>query len=256
MSCTCRGGEWPAATPLRSETEQQEGSRAPACSPHSLWKHALCWGRTTLPSGHPACEEGSPSTWHSAARTQCNLGNLCAEDVGDAPGRADPQHSCGPGDTPPQEPQPPAYHDCLVAHVELGLSRDQGLLVLPDDWGDPAKGIQVLGAGKARDRWEHRSPSGRGGTRWAGAATQGGREGAWGLRSPLPDGPPSSSLLGRVAERAGAAPTLTLPSWGQAGTWDSSLQGGFRQNHTTGAAAVTLLSGWLGPRPSLEPPRA
>lgn len=42
------------------------------------------------------------------------------------------------------------YHDRLVAHVELGLSRDQGLLVLLNDWGDPAKDVQVLGAGKAR----------------------------------------------------------------------------------------------------------
>lgn len=32
-------------------------------------------------------------------------------------------------------------HDCLVAHVELGLSRDQGLLVLLNDWGDPGKDV-------------------------------------------------------------------------------------------------------------------
>lgn len=39
------------------------------------------------------------------------------------------------------------HHDCPVAHIELGLSGDQGLLVLLDDWGDPAKGVQVLDAG-------------------------------------------------------------------------------------------------------------
>lgn len=49
------------------------------------------------------------------------------------------------------------YHDGLVAHVELGLSGDQGLLVLLDDQGDPAKGIQVLSAGKARGK-SARSP--------------------------------------------------------------------------------------------------
>lgn len=65
------------------------------------------------------------------------------------------QTSHGPRDTLPASAArgvSSTYHDGLVAHVELGLSRDQGLLVLPDDQGDPAKGIQVLGAGKARGK--------------------------------------------------------------------------------------------------------
>lgn len=45
-----------------------------------------------------------------------------------------------------------AHHDRLVTHVELWLSRDQGVLVLLDDQFDPAEGILVLTAGKAGDK--------------------------------------------------------------------------------------------------------
>lgn len=77
------------------------------------------------------------------------------------------------------------HHDSLVAHVELGLSRDQGLLVLPDGQGDPAQGTQVLGAGKARGK-RTRSLREQGPGRPAGQATPAAGEGAWGGRGPPP----------------------------------------------------------------------
>lgn len=65
------------------------------------------------------------------------------------------QTSCSPGDTLPTSAArgtSTTYHDCPVTHIELGLSRDQGLLVLLDNGGDPLKDIQVLSAGKTRSK--------------------------------------------------------------------------------------------------------
>lgn len=70
-----------------------------------------------------------------------------------------PQHSCeAPTGTALHTAS--THHDRPVAHIELGLSRDHGLLVLLYNRGDPAKGIQVLGAGKARR--ERARPAGEG----------------------------------------------------------------------------------------------
>jgi hypothetical protein len=44
------------------------------------------------------------------------------------------------------------YHDGLVTHIELRLSRDQGLPVLLDNPGGPAEDILVLCTDKARDK--------------------------------------------------------------------------------------------------------
>lgn len=44
------------------------------------------------------------------------------------------------------------HHDSLVTHIELGLSRDQGLLVLLDNLGDPAEDILVFSTGKAVEK--------------------------------------------------------------------------------------------------------
>lgn len=44
------------------------------------------------------------------------------------------------------------HHDSLVTHIELGLSRDQGHLVLLDNWGDPAEGILIFITGKAGEK--------------------------------------------------------------------------------------------------------
>lgn len=39
---------------------------------------------------------------------------------------------------------PASNHDSLVTHIELGLSGDQGLLVLLDNLGGPAEGVLVF----------------------------------------------------------------------------------------------------------------
>lgn len=44
------------------------------------------------------------------------------------------------------------HHDSLVTHVELGLSRDQGHLVLLDNRGDPAESILIFVTGKAGEK--------------------------------------------------------------------------------------------------------
>ena len=44
------------------------------------------------------------------------------------------------------------HHNSLVTHIELGLSWDQGHLVLLDNRGDPAEGILIFITGKAREK--------------------------------------------------------------------------------------------------------
>lgn len=101
------------------------------------------------------------------------------------------------------------HHDCLVAHIELGLSGDQGLLVLPDDRGDPAKGIQVLDAGNAAGK-RHQV------TRWGkgreSLVAHSGRPGCGETKgTALLQVPPSGNLPGRQA--GAVVPTLScLPS--------------------------------------------
>lgn len=86
------------------------------------------------------------------------------------------QHSHGPG-MPPTAHVRTTYHDRPVAHIELGLSGDQGLLVLPDNRGDLAKGVQVLGAGNAAGKG-HQVTEVEGGTEQVGQPTQVGQ--GWG----------------------------------------------------------------------------
>lgn len=78
-------------------------------------------------------------------------------------GRADPTALSQFWGRPTQELHLPSinshvyatYHDRPVAHIQLGLPGDQGLLVLLSHRGDPVEDVQVLGAGKAG---EERAP--------------------------------------------------------------------------------------------------
>lgn len=109
------------------DLRQQEGSGVLAGSPSNLWKRALCWCPTHCPvvTLHPrGCQTCcKPMGLVSRMKVQC--------------------WACSPTALTLHPPSTDShvettYHDRLVAHVELGLSRDQGLLVLLNDWGDPA----------------------------------------------------------------------------------------------------------------------
>lgn len=196
-------------------TEQRRG-RGPARSPGSLWRPVVYRVLSHCPA--VAC----------AARSLCNPRQRPVE-KGARVWAA--QTFRGPWDTLPALATcgtSSTHHDSLVAHVELGLSRDQGLLVLPDGQRDPAQGTQVLGAGKARGE-RTRSLMERGPGWPAEQATQAAGEGAWGARGPLPQwshqlvAPTSVPLCPRAGmhlskcptdEAAGTAAMTPVSVWG------------------------------------------
>ena len=116
---------------------------------------------------------GSSCTCRGAKRPPCHSCEVGDREAGWKWGsclQQTGQHSHGPG-MPPTAHVRTTYHDRPVAHIKLGLAGDQGLLVLPDDRGDPAKCVQVLGAGNAAGEG-HQVTEVEGGTGQVGQPTQ------------------------------------------------------------------------------------